>query len=40
MTEASDHPVLEERVKPALLNPPVKPVAPPAISPGSCCVWA
>lgn len=28
MTAPSDHLVLEERVKPALLNPPVKPVAP------------
>jgi len=29
-TEPSENPILHERVKPALLNPPVKPIAPSA----------
>ena len=30
MTEASKNPIFNERVKPAMLNPPVKHVAPSA----------
>jgi hypothetical protein len=30
MTEPSENPILNERVKPALLNPAVKPIAPSA----------
>jgi hypothetical protein len=30
MTEPSHNPILHERVKPALLNPDVKPIAPSA----------
>jgi len=30
MTEPSENPILKEQVKPALLNPRVKPIAPSA----------